>query len=481
MMLLNFESGIYIGGQWVHPVVKAVLEVKNPATGELIATLPAAGPAEARAAVVAAHNAFKSWSSLSANERGAYLRKANLLFIERAQEIGEIMTLEQGKPIAEAVGEVLWGADYLLWYAEEIRRSNGSIVPSDSASQRFYLRRRARGVVACITPWNFPNAMLLRKIAPAVAAGNTIVAKPAEETPLSAIKIFEVFHDAGFPAGVLNLVCGEPAPIGDVLMESPEVRQISFTGSTEIGRMLSQRAGAQLKKITVELGGVAPFIVFPDADLDVAINNLMWGKFANQGQSCVAPNRVLIHQDVFAEFTALAKKRVEELKLGHGVKGDFEVGPMISEEAVLRVNTQLEDAKKRGATVVAGGELPIGIDPKRWCAPTIIINAPMDALVNSHETFGPLIAFEPFTSEQAMLNSVNASESGLGAYLFTSDLATCHRVSEALEYGMVAINGSSFGYVQTPFGGTKGSGDGREGGQDGLLEYQELQYINLNF
>jgi hypothetical protein len=255
------------------------------------------------------------------------------------------MTLEQGKPIAEAVGEVLWGADYLLWYAEEIRRSNGTIVPSDSLNQRFYLRRRARGVVACITPWNFPNAMLLRKIAPAVAAGNTIVAKPAEETPLSAVKIFEVFHDAGFPAGVLNLVCGEPAPIGDVLLESPEVRQISFTGSTEVGRMLSERGGAQLKKVTVELGGVAPFIVFPDADLDVALNNLMWGKFANQGQSCVAPNRVLIHKDIFDTFTAAAKKRVEELKLGHGIKGGFEVGPMISQEAVTRVNAQLEDAK----------------------------------------------------------------------------------------------------------------------------------------
>jgi succinate-semialdehyde dehydrogenase/glutarate-semialdehyde dehydrogenase len=480
-MALTFKSGIYINGQWVEPASKAVLDVTNPATGELIASVPAAGREEARAAVVAADKAFKSWSGLNANERAAYLRKANAIFIERAQEIGEIMTLEQGKPIAEAVGEVLWGADYLLWYAEEIRRSNGTIVPSDSLNQRFYLRRRARGVVACITPWNFPNAMLLRKIAPAVAAGNTIVAKPAEETPLSAIKIFEVFHDAGFPAGVLNLVCGEPAPIGDVLLESPEVRQISFTGSTEIGRMLSERGGAQLKKVTVELGGVAPFIVFPDADLDVALNNLMWGKFANQGQSCVAPNRVLIHKDIFDTFTAAAKKRVEELKLGHGIKGGFEVGPMISEEAVVRVNAQLEDAKKRGAKVVAGGQIPAGIDPKRWCAPTIIVDAPKDALVTCHETFGPLVAFEPFTSEAEMINSVNASESGLGAYLFTKDLAIAHRVSEALEYGMVVINGSSFGYVQTPFGGTKGSGDGREGGQDGLLEYQELQYINMNF
>jgi len=252
-MALTFKSGIYINGQWVQPSSKAVLDVTNPATGELLASIPAAGRDEARAAVVAAHKAFKSWSGLNANERAAYLRKANAIFIERAQEIGEIMTLEQGKPISEAVGEVLWGADYLLWYAEEIRRSNGTIVPSDSLNQRFYLRRRARGVVACITPWNFPNAMLLRKIAPAVAAGNTIVAKPAEETPLSAIKIFEVFHDAGFPAGVLNLVCGEPAPIGDVLLESPEVRQISFTGSTEVGRMLSERGGAHRFHLQVQL------------------------------------------------------------------------------------------------------------------------------------------------------------------------------------------------------------------------------------
>ena len=480
-MTISVKSGIYIDGKWVQPASKAVLNVENPATGEVIASVPAAGRDEARAAVVAAHKAFKSWSSLNANERAAYLRKANALFIERAQEIGEVMTLEQGKPIGEAVGEVLWGADYLLWYAEEIRRSNGTIVPSDSLNQRFYLRRRARGVVACITPWNFPNAMLLRKIAPAVAAGNTIVAKPAEETPLSAIKIFEVFHDAGFPAGVLNLVCGEPAPIGDVLIESPEVRQISFTGSTEIGRMLSERGGAQLKKVTVELGGVAPFIVFPDADIDIGVSNLTAGKFANQGQSCVAPNRVMVHKDIFDKFTAAATKAVEALRLGHGTKGDFEVGPMISPEAVDRVNAQLEDAKKRGAKVITGGELPAGIDPKRWCSPTIIVNAPKDAMVTCHETFGPLVAFETFTSESELLETVNASESGLGAYLFTKDMAIAHRVSEALEYGMVVINGASFGYVQTPFGGTKGSGDGREGGQDGLLEYQELQYINMNF
>jgi len=480
-MALTFKSGIYINGQWVLPDGNAVLDVENPATGEIIASIPAAGRSEALAAVAAASKAFKSWSNLNANERAGYLRKANALFIERADEIGRIMTLEQGKPLSEAVGEVLWGADYLLWYAEEIRRSNGTIVPSDSLNTRFYLRRRARGVVACITPWNFPNAMLLRKIAPAVAAGNTIVAKPAEETPLSAIKIFEVFHDASFPAGVLNLVCGEPAPIGDVFIESPEVRQISFTGSTEIGRMLSERGGAQLKKVTVELGGVAPFIVFPDADLDVAISNLMAGKFANQGQSCVAPNRVLVHQDVFDSFLAAATKAVNALRLGHGTSGDYEVGPMISPEAVIRVNTHLADAKKRGAVVAAGDLLPIGIDPKRWCSPTILTNVPKDALVTCEETFGPLIAVEAFTSEEEMLGSVNASESGLGAYLFTKDLAIAHRVSEALEYGMVVINGASFGYVQTPFGGTKGSGDGREGGQDGLLEYQELQYINLNF
>lgn len=480
-MSISVKSGIYINGEWVQPQSGAVLNVENPATGEIIARVPAAGPEETTAAIAAASNAFKAWSGLNANQRGAYLKRANALFIERAEEIGKVMTLEQGKPIAEAVGEVLWGADYLLWYAEEIRRSNGTIVPSDSPNTRFYLRRRARGVVACITPWNFPNAMLLRKIAPAVAAGNTIVAKPAEETPLSAIKIFEVFHDAGFPAGVLNLVCGEPAPIGDVLLASPDVRQISFTGSTEIGRMLSERGGKALKKVTVELGGVAPFIVFPDADIDVAVSNLMAGKFANQGQSCVAPNRVIVHQDIFETFLAAATKAVSALRLGHGTAGDFEVGPMISPEAVSRVNAQLEDAKNRGAKVVVGDSLPSGIDPTRWCAPTILINAPKDSLVTCHETFGPLVAIEAFTSEDEVIASVNASESGLGAYLFTKDLATAHRVSEALEYGMVVINGASFGYVQTPFGGTKGSGDGREGGSDGLLEYQELQYINMNF
>lgn len=480
-MVIKISGGIYINGQWVKPSNGATLSVQNPATGQVIAVIPAAGPAETNLAVDAAAAAFPAWSALSPNQRGVYLRKANELFIERAQEIGEIMTLEQGKPMSESVGEVLWGADYLLWYAEEIRRSNGELVPSDSPNQRFILRRRARGVVACITPWNFPNAMLLRKIAPAVAAGNTIVAKPAEETPLSAMKIFEVFHDAGFPAGVLNLVCGEPAPIGDVLLSRPEVRQISFTGSTEIGRMLVERGGKQLKKVTVELGGVAPFIVFADADIDLAIKMLLAGKFANQGQSCVAPNRVLIHKDIFDTFLAAAKSAVSELRMGHGTGSDYEVGPMISPEAVIRVNHQLDDAKKKGAKVVVGGEVPVGLDPKRWVSPTILIDAAPGSLVTCEETFGPLVAFEKFENEADAVKKSNDSESGLGAYMFTKDLAIAHRVSEALEYGMVVINGASFGYVQTPFGGTKASGDGREGGKDGLLEYQELQYINLNF
>ena len=480
-MTIKVSGGIYIDGAWVTPKSGAILSVENPATGEVIATIPAAGPVETQAAIDAAAKAFPAWSAMSANQRGVFLRKANALFIERAQEIGEIMTLEQGKPIAEAVGEVLWGADYLLWYAEEIRRSNGTIVPSDSPNTRFYLRRRARGVVACITPWNFPNAMLLRKIAPAVAAGNTIVAKPAEETPLSAMKIFEVFHDAGFPKGVLNLVCGEPAPIGDVIIASPDVRQISFTGSTEIGRMLAERGGKELKKVTVELGGVAPFIVFADADIDVAVSNLMAGKFANQGQSCVAPNRVMVHKDIFDKFSQAAKKAVDALRIGHGLGGDFEVGPMISPEAVSRVNAQLKDAQARGAKVLTGGTLPAGIDPTRWVSPIILTDVPEGSLVTCEETFGPLVAFEPFSTEEEVIAKANASESGLGAYMFTKDMATAHRVSEALEYGMVVINGASFGYVQTPFGGTKQSGDGREGGQDGLLEYQELQYINMNF
>lgn len=478
---LAVRGGSYVAGQWLTSSEEPLLAVHDPADGQLVTELPSAGAALTTAAVEAAAAAYPAWSALSAAERGVPLRRAHELLVERADELALVMTREQGKPLAEARSEVLWGAEYLLWYAEEIRRSQGVTVPGDGPGQRIEVRRRPRGVVACITPWNFPSAMLLRKLAPALAAGNTVVAKPAEQTPLSAIKIFEVLEDAGLPAGVANLVCGDPVVVGDALCGAPQVRHISFTGSTEVGRMLLARGAAQLKKVTVELGGVAPFIVFADADLELAVERLMAAKYANAGQSCVAPNRLLVQDEAAAEFTERLCARVSSLQVGRGTNEGTDVGPLIESAAVDKVRRHLADALAGGGRVLAGGTPPAGLDEGRFFTPTVVTDVARDALVLREETFGPLLPLEQFTDEPAALAAANASDSGLGAYVFTRDLGRTHRVAEALEYGMVAVNDASFGYVQAPFGGIKHSGDGREGGQDGLREYQDLQYLNINF
>jgi succinate-semialdehyde dehydrogenase/glutarate-semialdehyde dehydrogenase len=475
------RGGSFVAGRWLTASDEPPLEVHDPSDGRLLAELPAAGAAQTVAAVEAAAAAYPTWSALSAAERGAPLRRAHELFLERADDLALVMTREQGKPLAEARAEVLWGAEYLLWYAEEIRRPQGVTVPGDGPGQRIEVRRRSRGVVACITPWNFPNAMLLRKLAPALAAGNTVVAKPAEQTPLSAIRIFEVLEDAGLPAGVANLVCGDPIAVGDALCGAPAVRQISFTGSTEVGRMLLARGAGQLKKVTVELGGVAPFIVFADADLELAVDRLMAAKYANAGQSCVAPNRVMVQDQVAAEFAERLCARVSSLQVGRGTTEGTDVGPLIEPAAVDKVRRHLADALAGGGHVLAGGVPAAGLDETRFFTPTVVTDVADDALVVREETFGPLLPLEQFADEHAALRAANASDSGLGAYLFTRDLGRTHRMAEALEYGMVAVNDASFGYVQAPFGGIKSSGDGREGGQDGLSEYQDLQYLNINF
>jgi succinate-semialdehyde dehydrogenase/glutarate-semialdehyde dehydrogenase len=473
------ESGLYIGGSWRDGADRAT--VTDPSTGAPVGEVVAAGAEHARQAVAAAHAAFPAWSALAPDERAEPLRRAYRLVLERAGELARALTLEGGKPVAEAEGEIRWGAEYLLWYAEEIRRPWGEILASNSPSQRLYARRRPRGVVACITPWNFPSSMITRKLAPAVAAGNTVVLKPAEQTPLSAVLLFEAFDEAGFPPGVLNLVCGDPAPIGEVFTSAPEVRQVSFTGSAAVGRMLARRCAETGKRASLELGGHAPFVVFADADLELAAEKLTFSKLQNAGQTCIAANRVLVERPALPRLGELLAERMRTARVGDGLEPGVTVGPLIDARAARKVTRHVEDALARGAGVLYGGGPVDGLDPERFVAPTILTDVPLDAVIATEETFGPVAPLIPFDEEAEAVALANASEYGLAAYLFTRDLGRAHRVGEALDYGMVAVNDGALGWVQAPFGGIKGSGDSREGGRLGLEDYLDVQYLSVNF
>ena len=472
-------SGLYIGGSWRGGADR--LTVADPATGAPVGEVVAATAEQAREAVAAAHAAFPAWSAASPDERAVPLRRAYELVLARARELARALTLEAGKPVDEAEGEVRWGAGFLLWYAEEIRRPWGEILAANAPSQRLYVRRRPRGVVACITPWNFPSSMITRKLAPAVAAGNTVVLKPAEQTPLSAVLLFEILHEAGFPPGVVNLVCGDPAAIGEAFTSAPEVRQLSFTGSVAVGRMLAQRCAAGGKKASLELGGHAPFVVFADADLELAAEKLTFSKLQNAGQTCIAANRVLVERPALDALSGLLVERVRSVRVGDGLEPDVTVGPLIDARAVAKAGAHVEDALARGARALCGGGAVDGLDPERFYAPTILADVPRDARIATEETFGPVAPLIPFDDEADAIALANASDYGLAAYLFTRDLGRAHRVGVALEYGMVAINDGALGWVQAPFGGVKGSGDAREGGRLGLEDYLDVQYLSVNF
>jgi len=475
---------LFIGGQWVNGNGRGVFEVLNPATSEPIAAVADGSVEEARAAVDAAARAFPGWAARTALERGAILLKARDILTSRLDALARLVTDENGKPVAEARGEVAFAIQYLPWFAEEARRVYGEIVPPPVPHKRLWVVRQPLGVVGAITPWNFPATMVLRKIAPALAAGCTVVLKPAKETPLTAIEIARAFEEAGLPAGVFNVVVGRrAAPIAEVFLTDPRVRKIAFTGSTEVGKTLMRGAADQLKRLTFELGGNAPFIVFDDADLDRAVQNAVAIKyFRVGGQSCICANRIYVQRGIADRFLPKFIEAVKAIKVGPGTEPGVQVGPLINAETREKIEAMVAEAVGQGARPLAGGRrLTDGAFARGYFyAPTVLTDVNEEMRVSKDETFGPVAPILPFDTEDEVIERANNTTFGLAAYLSSRDLARVVRVSEALEYGLVCVNDAT-GYThEIPFGGVKESGLGREGGQHGMHEYTEVKSISIN-
>ena len=464
----------YIGGQWIGEPADAV---DNPATGALVARVPHFGAAEATQAVEAAGAAFKSWSQKTAKERAAVLRTWFDLIVDNRDDLAAIMTSEQGKPLAEAKGEIDYAASFVEFFAEEAKRVYGETIPSPRSDSRILVLRQPVGVVAAITPWNFPAAMITRKVAPALAAGCTAVVKPAPETPLTALALAVLAERAGLPAGTFNIITGDAPAIGKVLTEHPDVRFVGFTGSTEIGKLLLRQASSTVKKVGLELGGNAPFIVFDDADVDAAVEGAMVSKFRNMGQTCVCANRIYVQSGVYDAFVEKLARAVAALKVGDGFEDGVNQGPLINDAAVEKVESHIADALSKGARVVVGG----GRHERggRFFTPTVLKDVSRDMLVTKEETFGPLAPICRFESDEEAIEHANATQYGLAAYFYARDLGRVFRVGEALEYGMVGINTGAISTEVAPFGGVKESGLGREGSHHGMDEFTELKYLML--
>jgi succinate-semialdehyde dehydrogenase/glutarate-semialdehyde dehydrogenase len=469
------KTQAYINGRWVDADSGDTLPVTNPATGETIADVAKCGTAETRRAIEAAEKAQVAWRARSAKERAAILRKWFNLMMESQEDLAQILTAEQGKPLAEARGEIAYGASYIEWFAEEAKRIYGDTIPQPSEDKRIVVIKQPVGVVACITPWNFPNAMLTRKIAPALAAGCTVVCKPANETPLSAFAFAELADRAGVPAGVINIVAGVTRQIGAELTGNPIVRKLTFTGSTEVGKLLMEQCAATVKRTSMELGGNAPFIVFDDADLDEAVKGAIICKFRNAGQTCVCANRILVHEGVYDEFAEKLMRATGALKLGNGTEEGVNMGPLINAGAADDVLGFVEDAVAKGANVATGG----GRSDLGACylQPTVLTNVSPDMRVFSEEIFGPVAPLFKFTTEEEAIALANDTEFGLACYFYSRDVGRIWRVSEALEYGIVGINEGIISNEMAPFGGVKESGQGREGSKYGLDDYLEIKYM----
>jgi succinate-semialdehyde dehydrogenase/glutarate-semialdehyde dehydrogenase len=470
-----FRQQCYINGAWLDAPGGGSIEVRNPASGGKLGSVPALGAAETEAAVAAAHAAFPVWAAKTAKERATILRRWYELIVASADDIGTMMTAEQGKPLAEARGEVTYAAAFVEWFAEEAKRLYGDIIPGHQADKRLLVLRQPVGVVAAITPWNFPAAMITRKVAPALAAGCTVVCKPASQTPFTALALAELADRAGIPKGVFNVVTGSARAIGGVLTSDARVRKLSFTGSTEIGKLLMAQCAGTMKKVSLELGGNAPFIVFDDADLDAAVAGAIASKYRNTGQTCVCANRLLVQAGVYDAFAAKLVAAVEKLAVGDGLKGATDQGPLIDESALAKVEEHVADAVAKGAKVATGGKRhALG---RTFYQPTVLTYVTPEMKVASEETFGPVAPLFRFETEAEAIHMANDTEFGLAAYFYTRDLARSWRVSEALEYGIVGLNTGLISTEVAPFGGVKESGMGREGSKYGLLDFTEIKYV----
>jgi succinate-semialdehyde dehydrogenase/glutarate-semialdehyde dehydrogenase len=469
------RTGHYIGGEWCESA--ETYPVRNPATGEVIAQVAKGGAAETVQAIAAAERALSAWRLLTAKERGARVRRWGELMLEHRDALAELLTREQGKPLAEARGEVGYAASFFEWFAEEAKRAYGDVIPSPNPNAKIIVTREPVGVVAAITPWNFPLAMITRKAGPALAAGCTMVLKPSEETPLSSLALAVLAAKAGIPPGVFNIVSGDAVAIGGALTESDVVRKLSFTGSTRVGKLLAKQSADTLKKLSLELGGNAPFIVFDDADIDAAVQGAMASKFRNTGQTCVCVNRFYVQDGVYDAFTQALAQAARKMRVGDALQGDVEQGPLINQAALSKVEAHVADALQRGAKVLTGGK-PHALGGTFY-EPTVLVDASSSMLIAQEETFGPVAACFRFKTEDEAVTAANATPFGLSAYLYTRDLARAWRVGEALESGMVGINEGILSTEVAPFGGVKQSGLGREGSKYGLDEYTELKYMMM--
>jgi succinate-semialdehyde dehydrogenase / glutarate-semialdehyde dehydrogenase len=470
-----FREDLFVGGRWRSGGTGRRIDVTDPATGAVIGQIAEADETDVRDAIAAAQEAFPVWAGLTAQERGRILRRWYELIVENAHDLAMILTAEQGKPLSEALGEILYGAAFVEWYSEEAKRVYGDVIPTNQRSRRLLTLRQPVGVAAAITPWNFPSAMILRKAAPALAAGCPMVVKPADETPLSATVLAELASRAGLPDGVFNVLVGKPEMVGELLTSDPRVRALSFTGSTAVGKLLMSKSAQTVKKVALELGGNAPLIIFDDADLDAAVAGAMASKFRNAGQTCVCANRVLVQSGIHDAFVERFREAIESLVVGSGFADGSQQGPLISADAVAKVERHIADAVDGGAAVVTGGKRhALG---QNFFEPTLLTGVTRDMLIAQEETFGPVAPIIRFDTERDALDIANDTPFGLASYFFTRDLGRMWRVGEALEFGVVGVNTGLISYEGAPFGGVKESGLGREGSRHGMDEFTDLKYL----